>query len=166
MGKTIARATRFWAKVRKTAACWLWTASCTPNGYGQFRWSRGVIVGAHRAAWTLTNGPVPDSLYVCHRCDTPACVNPGHLFLGTSSDNQRDASAKGRTPKGARHGLRLHPEKRSPGEKNGRAVLSTQDVARIRARYAGGKITLRALAAAWGLSKSQVHNIVTGKHWR
>src|SRR5678816_1649164 len=79
--------------------CWLWTGSTNPSGYGQlFRsWRKGSRPAlAHRIAWELFNGPIPDSIFVCHRCDTPSCVNPKHLFLGTCSDNMQDCSKKGR----------------------------------------------------------------------
>jgi hypothetical protein len=73
--------------------------------YGQFKIPRtlngGRQVGcyAHRMAWILTHGPIPDGLHICHRCDVPLCCNPSHLFLGTQGDNNRDAFAKGRQPK-------------------------------------------------------------------
>jgi hypothetical protein len=53
--------------------------------------------GAHRLAWVLTFGPIPDGLQVLHRCDNPPCVNPYHLFLGTNGENINDRVAKGRS---------------------------------------------------------------------
>lgn len=74
--------------------CWLWTGT-SRNGYGRFIWD-GNAYTAHRVAYQILKGPVPPHLMVLHRCDTPACINPDHLFLGTQSDNMRDASRKGR----------------------------------------------------------------------
>lgn len=100
-------AERFWAKVRPGGAgeCWLWTASTTGSGlpYGQFalprqRGERQRHVYAHRMAWMLSHGPIPDGLKVCHHCDVPGCCNPSHLFLGTQADNLADCRQKGRMP--------------------------------------------------------------------
>lgn len=97
--------TRFWSKVQIGDGCWLWTAS-TIKGYGQFRLPR--INGkqqtpqyAHRFAWQITNGPIPKGLNVCHHCDTPLCVRPDHLFLGTQQENLDDARRKGRLVDGS-----------------------------------------------------------------
>lgn len=81
--------------------CLLWTGGAAPGGYGAFPIRKrlpGDPVGgrAHRVAWEMAHGPIPDGLFVCHRCDTPACVNVDHLFLGTPLDNMRDCIAKGR----------------------------------------------------------------------
>jgi len=75
--------------------CWLWEKSNSAKGYGQIR-KNGKMTTAHRVAWELHNGPIPDGMCVLHKCDEPICVNPNHLFLGTLKDNFDDAVAKGR----------------------------------------------------------------------
>ena len=87
---------RFWRFVEKTEGCWLWTGAKTGGGYGYIRRSGKEKMSAHRASWEMHNGPVPEGLWVLHRCDTPACVRPDHLFVGTRADNMRDAHEKGR----------------------------------------------------------------------
>jgi integrase len=82
---------RFWAKVDKTGDCWLWAGSKSGGGYGQF-WNGYTNVGAHRYAYERKHGPVPDGYSVLHKCATPACVNPDHLYQGSAFDNSFDAS--------------------------------------------------------------------------
>ena len=86
---------RFWLKVRKTGTCWLWTGAHKPTGYGD-AWYRNRRQNAHRVAWQLLRGRIPKGKFVLHQCDTPACVNPGHLFLGTQKVNMTDCIQKGR----------------------------------------------------------------------
>jgi HNH endonuclease len=91
-------AERFWAKVDRSAGpdgCWPWTGARFWFGHGAIKID-GRPWGAHRIAWELTNGPIPDGLQANHRCDNPPCCNPAHLFLGTQLDNVRDMDAKGR----------------------------------------------------------------------
>lgn len=125
---------RFWDKVDKDGPvpfhapllgpCWVWTASCS-HGYGQLCTKLGggkqERLLAHRLSWELHRGAVPDGMFVCHHCDNPPCVNPAHLFLGTNTDNMRDASAKGRL-----HGSGL------TGERHPSSKLTVSQVKAIR----------------------------------
>jgi len=89
---------RFWAKVKIRGAgdCWEWQAS-KRRAYGKIR-IKCEYVPAHRVAWMLTHGEIPEGLCVLHRCDNPPCVNPDHLFLGTLKDNSQDMLRKLRRP--------------------------------------------------------------------
>ena len=80
------------------SGCWLWNRDLTQNGYGDLR-LRGKHIRAHRAAYSVYVGPIPDGLLVCHRCDVKPCCNPAHLFVGTSVDNMIDCIRKGRAQK-------------------------------------------------------------------
>lgn len=138
---------RFWARVEKAASCWLWTGRQNPNGYGEFdlqKGDRGRPARAHRVAWELTHGPVPEGLLVLHHCDTPLCVNPSHLFLGTPADNSADMVRKQRP----------------------RGKLTPDDVQEIRRRYAARKVSTTALAVAYHVTASTIRNIVHRKNWR
>jgi len=88
---------RFWSKVdvRGRDECWEWQASGS-KGYGRLMMD-GVTWGAHRLAFTLVKGRIPDGMCVLHSCDNPPCCNPAHLFIGTHADNMRDMAKKGRS---------------------------------------------------------------------
>jgi hypothetical protein len=133
--------------------CIEWTLGRSSTGYGVCR-RNGRTVGAHRAAWEEVHGPIPEGLWVLHRCDNPPCVNVDHLFLGTRLDNVRDMDAKGR---GRRPVL--------PGERNGRARFTEDDVRTMRDRYAAGE-SQTAIARRFNTSQSRVSEIVLGKSWR
>lgn len=90
-------ANAFWAKVNKTATCWLWTASRNWAGYGLCLVGKNrKLTNAHRVSWEMANGKIKGGLHVLHKCDVRNCVRPDHLFLGTHRDNMLDMRAKGR----------------------------------------------------------------------
>lgn len=93
---------RFWEKVQKGSECWQWAASKNTGGYGKICIS-GKLVQAHRVAWELSRGNIPQGQCVLHRCDVRSCVNPEHLFLGTHEDNMKDRDKKNRQSRGLRH---------------------------------------------------------------
>lgn len=95
---------RFWMCVNKTATCWLWTGYLE-LGYGRFRTGKGKRMNAHRFSYQLHKGSIPPGLLVCHKCDTPACVNPDHLFLGTPQANVDDMHRKNRWKRPRNHFL-------------------------------------------------------------
>lgn len=153
---------RFWSKVDRgpdhgpDGDCWVWTARGEhgrriplQSGYGQFKYLHyGRSDGAHRVAYQLECGPIPDGLSVLHRCDNPPCVRPDHLFLGTPADNMADMAGKGRA-------------KPPKGEDQPEAKLTTDQVQAIR----HDPRTLRAIAADYGVSHSLVHGIKARQRW-
>lgn len=143
-------AARFWAKVAKSDGCWLWTASRRGKGYGAISVD-GKLRIAHRFSYEMHCGPIPDGMFVCHRCDVPACVNPDHLFLGTVRDNTADKMAKGR--------YRQVP---LIGESNGRTKLTAEAVVAIRT----SGLSLRKAAVEFGVSPRQIWAIRRREIWR
>lgn len=159
---------RFWAKVRRDASCWEWTARRTPSGYGTIKVGTATRL-AHRVSWELHFGAIPDGMCILHRCDNPPCVNPAHLFLGMQLDNVRDREAKGRASHGEKHGevmrrtfARLGPA--VSGEQHPRAKLRREQAEEIRRRYRRGNGC--DLAKEFGVSRSLVRWIVAGHSWK
>lgn len=146
------QARNFWKKVNKTNTCWLWTAVCSDNGYGRMKMGTRHKM-AHRISWEMHFDPIPVGLIVCHKCDTPKCVRPDHLFVGTVKDNAQDMVRKGR------HGD-------TSGTKNVSAKLTDEQVIEIRQKYASNQYTLKALSYENRVSLSLIHNIVSGKAWK
>ena len=174
MGKFVQMQTteeRFWTHVTKGDGdeCWRWTASTTKRrgGYGRMKVD-GKLICAHRYAWELANGPVPDGLRVLHRCDNPICVRASHLFLGTQLDNIRDRDEKCRTARGFTSGAITHPEKmyHARGEKHPVAKLTDDKVAEIRMLFAVGNITKAELARRFHVGEYCIFAVVTRATWR
>ena len=145
---------RFWRKVAVTGNddCWLWTAGVDKDGYGKFQ--TGVFGSqrhyrSHRYAYELRVGPITDNMLVLHRCDTPACCNPKHLFLGTQKINRVDCKDKGRT---------------SRGEKHPNARLDEASVVEIRKRFNSGE-TVLDLASLFNVSRGAIYGCVKRTNW-
>jgi hypothetical protein len=155
--KPIPAEQRFWSKVNKGDGCWEWMDFLNNKQYGTLRVGSLVDgtrrrVLAHRFSWEMHFGSIPSGMFVCHRCDNPKCVNPDHLFLGTAKDNIRDMFRKGRGRPG-----------RLAGAAHGRAKLTEDDV-RLILSQRGTKLE-KELAAEFGVSQSQISNILTRQQW-
>lgn len=150
------------------SGCWLWLGNWTQNGYGAVKHSGRWLTGAHRLFYELHRGEIPDGLLVCHKCDTPVCVNPDHLFLGTQSDNMRDKVRKGR------HKIRTRsaaapPRARRDSVRKGAQVatskLTEADVARMRLLRAEGW-TYASLGNQFGVDKKTAIRACKGQQWK
>lgn len=137
----------FWSRVKQGGPdeCWLWQSYCFKDGYGCFYINRRYQ-RAHRVSWQLVNGKIPVGLCVLHHCDTPLCVNPRHLFLGTNADNATDKVTKGRHLFGEKHPL---------------ARLTGEQVIEIRQATQ----TLRVIAQRFNVSQRLVGKIKHGEAW-
>lgn len=150
------RTDTFWSRVQRNSPdkCWPYMGLRASKGYGLYR----VVAKrwlAHRWAWTISNGEIPDGMCVLHMCDNPPCCNPAHLWLGTVVNNNQDRHTKGRT----RTGTQI-------GESSHFAKLTAQDVIDAREAYESGKITLKDLAHRFAVHKSTLGLIVNRKTWR
>lgn len=134
------------------SGCHVWTACKNNKGYGKFSIGSGKWILAHRVSYEISNGPIPYGMLVLHVCDNPACVNPEHLFLGTTEDNGRDMAKKGRARGGPA---------RSGTMSNAR-LIKPSDVAEIRE----SKLTASEEARKRGVSNVTIYNIRKKKTWR
>ena len=144
------------AEPEPMSGCYLWIRSRNSayRGYGDYGYTRmdGKKWSAHRLSWFLANGFLPEKpIFILHRCDTPACINPRHLKTGTQKENVLDRDRKGR---------RASPQ----GGKNALAKLTDESVIEIRRRRLDGAL-LRVLAKDHGVSISTIHLVVAGKAW-
>lgn len=149
---------RFWPKVNKSHKdeCWEWTGHCAKSGlgYGKFRVDGGARM-AHRISFQIANGPPPTDKCVCHKCDNPKCVNPNHLFLGTSAENHNDALKKGRA----------FCFKPMNGERHPMTKLKDVDVCEIR-RLASEGISSTELSLKFNVNRRVIATIKRGDSWK
>jgi len=136
---------RFWNKVNRTSSCWFWQGGKTGAGYGGY-WSNGRTIGSHRAIYEFLNG-APGEGKVLHICDNRHCVNPEHLFLGTSKQNSEDMVKK---------------EQQSRGEDRPLAKLSETNIPNIR----NSKESNSVLAKQYAVSRTTIQDARSGKTWK
>jgi predicted XRE-type DNA-binding protein len=139
-----------WTRDESTG-CWIWHGAHVPRGYGIIK-----IPGerkqeyAHRLSWLIHRGPIPEGQYVLHQCDTPACVNPEHLFLGSAKANAGDMKNKGR---------HLY------GELNHTAVLTAPDVVKIKKLLSTGMFSQAEIGRMFGVHQITISKIHRGLRW-
>lgn len=147
---------RYWSRINKTDTCWLWTATTFTGGYGQIKIC-GESWSAHRFAWKLAAGSIPDGMWVLHACDNRTCMRNddegtyevggeayerrGHLWLGDRDANLTDMVNKGR----------------SPG-----TTVTVAQVRMIRTRYEAGGITQAALSREINVPANTINRILSG----
>lgn len=136
--------------VRSDAGCLLWTGS-TRMDYGLITFRRRAW-SVHRLVWTLVSGPIPAGLNVLHKCDTPPCCNPEHLFLGTQKDNAEDRERK-------------HRSKHPAGQDHPMAKITESDVVEIRQLRERG-LSTREIAKIYGIATVHAWQVVTRRTWR
>jgi len=128
------------------SGCWLWDACILKSGYGQIK-AGDKVKYAHRVSYEIYIGKIPSSKFVCHACDTPSCVNPDHLWLGTHNDNMLDMMTKDRSAK---------------GERSAAAKLTEEQVREIRF----DSRVQQTIAEEHGVDQTLISQIKLGKIWK
>lgn len=136
----------FESRFRVTPGCWIWLFGKDQDGYGQVKFE-GKNTRASRCAYVLYKGRIPAGMFVCHTCDNPSCVNPGHLFVGTAGDNNIDKTKKGRGAK---------------GERMANAKATDAIVRSIRTDTR----PVKEIAKEYSMSETSVYYIINRKTWK
>jgi hypothetical protein len=151
--------------------CILWNGATSGNGYGVTS-KDGKQMYVHRLAAEQSFGPIPEGMVVAHKCDTPNCHNPEHLFICTQAENLADMRGKGRSASGEKHRSRTHPELVLRGESIGNSKLKPEQITAIRAEYKPGnagkksETSLTGIAKKYGIAFQTVSKIVRGTSWK
>jgi len=147
---------RFLSKVKVSEnGCWNWIAGVTEDGYGHF-WLNGKTVRSHRLAYRMWVGNILDNKIICHHCDNPACVNPKHMFMGTTQDNVTDRETKHRGN---------HTPPILIGSKHPKSKFIESDIVKIRELRKSG-LECSKIALIYGVVRQTIHRICTNNGWK
>lgn len=136
-------------RIKKVASgCWEYQGTINSNGYGQLAFA-GRRISTHRLSWMLFNGPIPDGLFACHRCDNKKCVNPEHLYVGTHQDNMKDAVERRRWPN---HLSKIQIRKISPGQRE-----------QIKDLYLHFGLGVTFISKIYGTGRTTIYSIINGE---
>lgn len=141
---------RLMKRLDRTGSCWLWMGALNSDGYGTIN-VNGSSKLTHRVAYTLFCGSIPDGKEVCHTCDTPACCNPNHLFLGETLDNMQDMAMKARSCFGERHP---------------KAKLTEEQVLEARRLHSAGLQTASSLGRMFGVAEQTISALLKRRTWK
>ena len=142
---------KFWEKINVKNECWIWAGNQDKYGYGRIGINYKRYY-AHRLAYELIYGLIPEGMLVCHKCDNPLCINPEHLFLGTNGDNSKDMVNKNRS---------YHPI----GELHPLHKLTNEQVIEIKQLYSTGKYLQTELAKQFNVCSTEICLLVNNKRW-
>lgn len=143
---------RFFKYVEKTNKCWNWVGAKSKFGHGRFK-IKGKLYSPHRLIWAWTVGAIPEGKLICHTCDNPACVNPSHLFLGSFSDNMKDAYSKGRMRIPYNEGEQIKWHKLTQKQ-----VVEIRKLSLIKTQTELGEI--------YGVHRRTIGDVLIGKTWK
>lgn len=152
----------------RAKACWTWRGNKTKSNprysyavYGVIApYGKNIRLRAHRVAYELFVGPIPDGMEVCHHCDNPICVKPDHLFVGTHTDNMQDAVKKGRNWSN----FRENPDA-IRGANNHKSKLTVEIIHEIRRLCAEGNVSYTGVGRKFGVDRTTVKRIHTRQLW-
>ena len=129
--------------------CFVYSGACDRDGYPSFSYKNKRIRG-NQLSWVLIHGPIPEGMQVCHICDNPGCINPTHLFLGTTQENTKDRDLKCRQAR---------------GEKQAFCKLNPEIVLKMRGDYFQRGKSIRTIAAAYNICFATAREAIQGITW-
>lgn len=141
--------TKIFMKTTITDDCWLYNGSTGKDGYARFRYD-GKYKVVHRFIYETFYGPLKKEQLCCHKCDVRNCINPAHIFIGSSKDNLQDMVKKGRS---------------LTGEKNHKCRIKEDDINKI-IEMRKNKETLESIGKKFEVTKHAIYSILNGRTWK